>query len=57
MRCRKDFTENVQKPINTNANEASNGQDMSNTRATELKLFSKVENYVRIPSYISEYYV
>lgn len=57
MRCRKDFTENVPKPINTNANEASNGQDMSITGAMELKLFSKVENYVRIPSYISEYYV
>lgn len=39
MRCRKDFTENVLKPVSTNANEASYGQDISITRDTELKLF------------------
>lgn len=37
MRCRKDVTENVLKPINANADEALYGQDMSITRATELK--------------------
>lgn len=36
MKCRKDFIENVPKPINTNADEASNGQDMSIRRATEF---------------------
>lgn len=43
MRRRKDFTENVLKPINTNANEASNGQDISITRSTELKWLFKLE--------------
>lgn len=43
MRRRNDFTKNVLKPINTNVNGASNGQDISITRPTESKWFFKIE--------------
>lgn len=54
MGCRKDFTGNMSKPINTD--ETSYGWDMSLTRVTELKWFFQYrEDYdVRIPSYLSE---